>query len=167
MLGPSLATPGLLPTSGTTAPEVLAGIPLLLNRLRCTIQPEQQQQQQLDPVGVDGAVQQMTGRPLAFTSAKAVRMESRRRAAVGSFRLTTDAPAGYSDVLAQHNSFRAKHQVPPLQWDAALADGAAAFAAGCVFDHDAGSNAGENLYASSATAAADTAASLLSAVRLW
>jgi uncharacterized protein YkwD len=155
--------PGMLPTSGTTAPDVLASIPPLLAPERCKIRPDdQQQQQQLDP---GPGVLHMAGVPVAVTASKAVRMEARHRA-VGGFRLAADPPAQYSSILAQHNSYRSQHQVPGLQWDALLASSAADYAASCVFEHDAASNAGENLYASSATAA-DTGAALMNAVRLW
>lgn len=157
--------PGLLPTSGTTAPEVLASIPPLLTPERCKIRPaDDQQQQQLD-TGPGPRFLQMAGLPMAVTAAKAVRMESRHRA-VGGFRLAADPPAQYSGILAQHNSYRTQHQVPGLQWDALLANSAANYAASCVFRPDVASNAGENLYASSATAA-DTGAALMNAVRLW
>lgn len=159
LLHPGPSPSGMLPTSGTSAPDVLALIPPLVAPIRCKIRPEQQ----LDP-GQGFGILEMTGQPLAFTSAKAARLESQHRA-VGGFRLTIEPPAQYSNILAQHNSYRAKHQVLAMQWDALLAQGAADFASGCVFEHDAASNAGENLYAVSATG--DTATSLLNAVKLW
>jgi uncharacterized protein YkwD len=84
---------------------------------------------------------------------------------VGLIGRATDTPAGYSEVLTQHNSYRAQHQAPPMQWDGLLAESAAAYAARCVFQHDASASSGENLYASAAST--DTAASLRNAIRLW
>jgi uncharacterized protein YkwD len=106
--------------------------------LALLLQQQQQQQQQQGSTGVDG---------------------------VGWVSQASDPPADYSEVLSQHNSYRARHQAPAMQWDGLLAGSAAAYAAQCVFEHDASASSGENLYASAAIS--DTAASLRNAIRLW
>ncbi|KAF9365446.1 hypothetical protein BGX34_009971 [Mortierella sp. NVP85] len=49
-------------------------------------------------------------------------------------------------ILDTHNKYRARHQAPPLTWDATVAASAAAAIAPCEFKHS-GSKYGENLAA--------------------
>lgn len=57
---------------------------------------------------------------------------------------------GYSTILQQHNALRASHSAGALTWDAGLAADAAAYAANCVYQHNAtlldSLGQGENLY---------------------
>ena len=43
-----------------------------------------------------------------------------------------------ASVLDSHNAYRAKHGVNPLEWDDNLAQFAADYASGCVFEHTGG-----------------------------
>ncbi|WIA37933.1 hypothetical protein OEZ86_001310 [Tetradesmus obliquus] len=58
---------------------------------------------------------------------------------------SADPAAEYAAVLTATNAYRAKHQAPPLAWDAALAVRAQAFAAGCPNGHSGDRGVGENL----------------------
>lgn len=71
-------------------------------------------------------------------------------------------PPEYQAILDQHNTYRALHQAPPLQWNAALAAQVAAYAANCVFEHG---SFGENLYVT--TRINNVPAALQSAVKAW
>lgn len=62
-------------------------------------------------------------------------------------------------ILRYHNTYRARHCVPPMKWSAALADSARVWARKCTFSHE-GTGQGENL-------AWGTALSGKSAVDLW
>ena len=55
-------------------------------------------------------------------------------------------------LLDAHNSYRAKHCVPPFTWSNALADTARQWANRCDFDHDYQSPHGENLFLGTAGA---------------
>jgi uncharacterized protein YkwD len=55
------------------------------------------------------------------------------------------APAAYSTVFAATNAYRAKHQVPALTWDTALAARSQAYADSCPGGHSGDKGVGENL----------------------
>jgi hypothetical protein len=169
----------LPPASGTTAPEVLSLIPLLVSPLRGKITAERGSSSSSSNLR-EAAPRELTGQPGIATAATVARMEAQRLALLEQqqqqaaadpgavargYGVTAEAPAAYSEILSQHNSYRARHQAGALLWDGLLADSAAGYAAQCVFDHDAASISGESLYANSATA--DTAAALRSAIQKW
>ena len=52
----------------------------------------------------------------------------------------------YTNTLAQHNAYRARHATPALTYSATLASAADAYASKCAFAHDGTTNDGENLY---------------------
>lgn len=58
-------------------------------------------------------------------------------------------PSFYQPIFDLHNSFRARHvSTPAFVWNSAMASSAAAYAAKCIWGHDAtNSQYGENLYA--------------------
>jgi uncharacterized protein YkwD len=49
----------------------------------------------------------------------------------------------YAEILQLHNTYRAKHCAPPLEWSARLASEAADYAKLCKFQHDPNTDAGE------------------------
>ena len=63
-------------------------------------------------------------------------------------------------ILAYHNTYRARHCVPPLKWSTALADSARVWARKCTFSHSGTAGQGENL-------AWGTALSGKAAVAMW
>jgi len=150
---------------GTTDPLVLGLIPLLLAPSRCFIRPVPNN----SPLVL---IQQhnLTGWPTSVTPARAARMRARHRQRQQQYRaaggaVLSDPPMQYARILTQHNSYRAKHQAPALRWDGVLANGAATYAAACVWGHDPTADAGENLYASSDTA--NVTEALANAVQRW
>lgn len=168
----------LPPASGTTAPEVLSLIPPLVSPLRGKIAAERLFSSSSNLR--EAAPREIIGQPGIATAATVAKMEARRLALLEQrqqqaeadtgavargYGVTAEAPAAYSEILSQHNSYRARHQAGALLWDGLLADSAAGYAAQCVFDHDTASISGESLYANSATA--DTAAALRSAIQKW
>lgn len=64
---------------------------------------------------------------------------------------STSTAVSYTNILQQHNDYRAAHSAPALAWSEALATQAAQYAASCNYQHDTANTVdGENLYAISA-----------------
>jgi uncharacterized protein YkwD len=71
-------------------------------------------------------------------------------------------PQAMQPILNEHNSYRAKHCIPPLTWSPVLASSAQQWANRCTFDHQEDSDDGENLFWGSAGAFSQEAV-----VRSW
>ncbi|KAI5891017.1 PR-1-like protein [Schizophyllum commune H4-8] len=85
-------------------------------------------------------------------------------AAANAFAVTPRAAqAEIDDWLKAHNDERAAHGAAALTWNQALADKAADWANGCVFEH---SNAGQNL-AATFSSDANVASNVADAVKSW
>lgn len=119
-LNPSAAT---APASATT--PTAPGAPTTAAPQKWWETPQQQPQQQQTPA--------TPAAPQATPSASTADSSS------------SSAPAGYEGVLASTNKYRAKHQVPALTWDVALATRAQGYADSCPGGHSGDKGVGENL----------------------
>lgn len=56
-------------------------------------------------------------------------------------------PSMYRTILDRHNDYRAKHRAPDLEWSHRVAYSADKWSRECMFEHEAQTEYGENLYA--------------------
>lgn len=76
--------------------------------------------------------------------------------------INTAVPVMYQGMLDLHNTYRALHQAPDIEWDAVLASQAAAHAAACNWEHGA---FGESMFLSFRMS--DMEAKTKNAVKMW
>lgn len=179
----------ILPTSGTTDPAILATIPPLdaqptdgiqaASVLSSAAVPQKLIVSDSNVVSEAGAAAQdaggapntAKGRPIRinrrqYTQALAA-LQKADAAAAAEGRVSAQAAAtpALQAVLTAHNIYRARHSAPAMTWDDAAAAGAAAYAARCIWQHDANRGPyGENLFA---TSMKDENAALSQTTKAW
>jgi hypothetical protein len=105
-------------------------------------------------VGDTPAIVFIMGKPLRFTRrqyAKALAALKRADAAATADPIVAAAAGlvtaqGVTDMLAQHNTYRARHNASALTWDATVTTSAQTWANKCIWDHEENTGYGENLY---------------------
>lgn len=77
------------------------------------------------------------GVPLLHTNLSELQDPDHAREDTALIQAITEPPAFYAPNLDRHNAYRAQHtSTPPLAWDDAVADSAAAYASRCIWGHD-------------------------------
>jgi uncharacterized protein YkwD len=131
-----------------------------------------------DPAALaEQPVEGVVGKPRMFTRMQLLRQKSavagqRPRFCIGKAicigmragTATVAAPAQYAAVLGAHNEYRSTHGVPAMTWDDAAAAAAANWASKCLWQSEAKSPYGENLFMSPGK---DAAAAMSAATEAW
>lgn len=96
----------------------------------------------------------IVGKPVRFTRRQyAQALAALRRADAAAAANPAGAAAaglvtaqGVTDILAPHNTNRARHNATALTWDTTVATSAQTWANKCIWDHEGNTGYGENLY---------------------
>jgi len=164
------ASGAILPTSGTTDPDILASITsaqesasvmepaIIMSASPATAADPS------SPADQPEVVHGVSAPPRSFTRRQFAR-------AVAALKRIKTAPAAASEittmntgVLNAHNSYRATHRAPAMTWDNTVAAAATNWASRCLFQHEDNPAYGENLYM---TSAKDAAGALAAATKAW
>lgn len=105
----------------------------------------------------------MVGRPITGAEADASAASASATTTITPSVVITAMDPLYGQILADHNTYRAKHQAPPLTWDDAAAARAKITVDSCVFAHQAQGD-GENIAATTDT---NFASALAWAIKAW
>lgn len=151
----------ILPTSGTTDPDILDTIAFV----PAGAEPAVILPAAADPTTPPEApVEGVAGKPRFFTRRQYAQAIAaiKRIATAPTSDITTQGVV--QSVLDAHNMYRARHQVPPLSWDNTIEAAAVNWASKCQFQNEPNSPYGENLFW---TSAQNATGALNAATKAW